>query len=419
MRQQIAKRNILIALYEDKAIPTNNLDLYSHYLKYQKGIEIGPQYLYRVLRELITARLVERIAMGTQKRECVQYNYENKHRRKIKNIYRLTHYGQIYVETEYLYVSGTSEGTESKQQGKYEEYINEMQELEDTNEGFLRSEGQRLTKKNYFLEERYVRLLKTKIFSEVCAAEKNIEYIGIQTLRSKITDKGTLQSRLCGLLKVVQSEAENVIPVTCVGGCVVKQKGTTEIKMRSEINRIYKTRINEEIILGENYEVLKQYIYAKNEKSPLYNYQLITDGDGVYNPIKYYHPINLCGVAQTKNYETPYEYRNEYFYTRLCEMGICREYFTKEGIKNAKRSSVFSSITSEADIYIGYEMNIQELTTLYKIMYPEKSTEVISNKKLIIVCQKDQEEFYKEMFKDNEANSTVKEIDIITTKEFI
>ena len=100
MRNEITamKLKIMQVLYVEKCIPSSQIELYAMYLR-TKGIQIGPSYLYRILRELITVGYAERIRVGYQQKGVSIKSLEGKSGYKIKNIYRLNGSGSaLYRE---------------------------------------------------------------------------------------------------------------------------------------------------------------------------------------------------------------------------------------------------------------------------------------------------------------------------------
>jgi len=408
MRQANVKRIILIHLYYGNIIPSNNLELYCKYLYHTYGTQIGSQYLYRVLRELITAGLVERVRVGVQRKGIKRKSYENKYGNKIKNIYRITSQGRAYAKREY-YIPGNPDDREANFDTGF------FQNLDGT--------------KHYVFEERMLRKYKTKIFADVCSKEKilheELKYVSSDDFKKKIESKTIKGSRVSGLFELKsfdiakQKEVVKPVPIICVNGCILSQNATRETRTLDEISSLYGEKVEEEIILGDNYEVLKQYILSEIYSNLMFVVNFVTEPVCELDRNKYFHTLDLTGVSQMKNFDVPKRLRLKYQISELKKKGVIKEYLSDNGIKAAESTKIFASVTDDALVYIGYELDIRSLVILYRSVFELNTAVGYEDKKLIIVCQKNQAEFFKELFQDRTEEATVKDIQIITTEKFI
>lgn len=416
MRQANVKRIILIHLYFGNVIPSSNLELYCEYLHDIFGVSIGEQYFYRVLRELITEGLVERIKVGVQRKGIKRISYENIYGNKIKNIYRITSLGRKYAKQEYFIPDEL-----------------DTCEAEISNDAFSQSSVRSVDKKRgtteYIREERSLRKYKTDVFGQVCLGNKDgnpvLEYVTSEATKDEIISKTVKGSRISGIFKISSydiAKQKNVIkplPIICVGGCLLAQNETRETRTLDEIKNLYGESFNEEIILGENYEVLKQYILAASYSKLNNVMKFVTDSVCELDKYKCFHTLDMTGVRQMKNFDVPKDIRLKHQISELRKKGVSKEYLSDEGIRAAESTKVFASVTDDAIVYIGYELEVRSLVVLYNLIFELDDTDGYKNKQLIIICQEGQSKFYKELFQDKKNEAALKDIQIITTEEFI
>lgn len=433
-----SKLTILKQLYDDKCIPSSQLELYSEYLRRIKDIKIKPSYLYRVLRELISLRYVERIKLGYQQKGVQIESYENIHGYKIKNIYRLTLKGRKYIETqEELFLSAralsemeeelrTVEGARQKLHHSEQETLQErktklLAKSEHCSGDEKKSDGN-LVLRTAMENERTVRLIKTDLFGKVCEAGTELyeaKYCSNDEMRAEIQNKGTFSSKATGLIKYQDKEGEErAVIIYNLGGSVTAQRKRTERKMKAELENKYKTKINEEIILGENYETLLYNIktlmareQARKKKGGKEGVgkkprPLIIEIDGSHPTVKYFHCLGVDGIKKMEVYNIPRELRRLYYIQVLARNKATEKYFTEQSVKEAENNSIYSAITQTKNIYVGYEENIEELIRLIKLIKSGKEQE----KSLVVICQSSQRKLYEKMFE---------KVEIITTPHYI
>lgn len=430
------KLKILQVLYVEQCIPSSQIRLYSIYLR-SKGIQVGPTYLYRILRELVTVKYVERIRVGYQQKGVSIKSLEGKSGYKIKNIYRLTAAGRHYVEDEGLILNQElCRDLYKELEGEDTSEDNLVMLKENLVDGDGDSEAEREktgTRKStgFVLQsalnnERTVRLLKTELFgkvSEIISDNNSTTYISNENLRSQIKNKGALASKITGLIQICDVESNtHFLPIYNLGGSVGSQSKKTERKMKAEIENKYNTVISEEIVLGENYETLlynvETYILRKQARknkttSGRKARALMIEPDAAHITTKYFHCIDVNGVEQMQVYKIPKEVRKTYYQQRLKEDFSLKEYFDTEAIQRANESELFSSITDTENVYVGYEVNIDDLVQLVSVMYDRNT----SKKKLLVVCQESQKVLYEMLFKMADVEDC--DARIITTPYYI
>lgn len=430
MRNELTKtkEKMLVLLYTEKCIPASQLDLYCEYLMQTKNIEIGRTYLYRILRELISMRYVERIKVGYQQKGVTIKSFENPHGYKIKNIYRLTVRGRRYVEAKEelgLKLNEVKKELEKENSGTStsETLFERKKELIQEN-----SEAEGFVLRSAMENERTVRLLKTDLFGKVCEASSllPIKFIDNDEMKKGIINKGTFSSKCTGAIKCVDKEGHNhLMPIYNLGGSISAQSKKTERKMKIELENKYRAIIEEEIILGENYETLVQNIKTliarrqakQKQKITKKPKTLIIENDTSHRTTKYYHNIGVDGVNQMEIYNIPKEVRKQYYYQRLSKDAKLNKYFTDKSIKNAENSTIFSAITPSENIYVGYEINVEEIVMLISQIF---NTSKKQSKKIIIICQKSQKELYDKIFNSETfAKSKAPNVEILTTEYYI
>lgn len=466
MRNEITKlkRKILVLLYTEKCIPASQIPLYCEYLERVKQIKASPTYLYRILRELTAMNYIERIKMGYQQKGIAIENYEHESGYKIKNIYRLTQKGKRYVEEQEEILLGKEKISEACAKIKKEDdevlptyatYATlEERKEKMIEEGFkansldgeatYNSEADtlseasadkmpaaRLTLRTAIENERTVRLIKAELFGKVsearytceattaCEANKaytpkranQIKFRTNDEMRTGIKNKGTYSSKAMGVVEILTTTSPpKIMPIYNLGGSVSSQSKKTERKMKAEIENKYDTKIDEEIILGENYETLVQNLKAKimrkrakkksRENNQGNKYQrraksLLIDKDQSHPTTKYYHTLNTNGVSKMEIHFIPKEIRKMYYQELLKNDNRTKRYFTTKSIEAAKYSTIYSSVTENENIYVGYEENINELVLLIEQTFDNKT----DKKKLVIICQEEQKELYEKIFK--------------------
>lgn len=314
----------------------------------------------------------------------------------------------------------------------------------------------RLTLRTAIENERTVRLIKAELFGKVsearytceattaCKANKTctpkradqIKFRTNDEMRTGIKNKGTYSSKAMGVVEILTTTSPpNIMPIYNLGGSVSSQSKKTERKMKAEIENKYDTKIDEEIILGENYETLVQNLKAKimrkrakkksRENNQGSKYQrraksLLIDKDQSHPTTKYYHTLNTNGVSKMEIHFIPKEIRKMYYQELLKHDKRTERYFTAESIEAAKYSTIYSSVTESENIYIGYEENINELVSLIEQTFDNKA----DKKKLVIICQENQKELYEkifktETFKTEKAEKTEEnKVEIITTEYY-
>lgn len=496
MRNEITKlkRKILVLLYTEKCIPASQIPLYCEYLERVKQIKASPTYLYRILRELTAMNYIERIKMGYQQKGIAIESYEHESGYKIKNIYRLTQKGKRYVEEQEEILLGKEKISEACAEIKKEtdEVLPTYATLEERKEkmieeGFkansLDSETDtlseasadkkqteqteqtptaRLTLRTAIENERTVRLIKAELFGKVsearytceattacktttaCKANKTctpkradrIKFRTNDEMRTGIKNKGTYSSKAMGVVEILTTTSPpKIMPIYNLGGSVSSQSKKTERKMKAEIENKYDTKIDEEIILGENYETLVQNLKAKimrkrakkksRENNQGSKYQrraksLLIDKDQSHPTTKYYHTLNANGVSKMEIHFIPKEIRKMYYQELLKQDNKTKKYFTAESIEAAKYSTIYSSVTESENIYIGYEENINELVSLIEQTFDNKT----DKKKLVIICQDEQKELYEKIFKtetfktEKAEKAEENKVEIITTEYY-
>lgn len=431
MRNEITamKLKIMQVLYVEKCIPSSQIELYAMYLR-TKGIQIGPSYLYRILRELITVGYAERIRVGYQQKGVSIKSLEGKSGYKIKNIYRLTAAGRHYIESEDLTIlnkelredmceeldirlkegqveQGNRESEKSEANEEKENLIilkgNLVGDTEKAS-GQVAKESTGFVLQSALKNERAVRLMKTELLGKVSEiGRKNIKYISNENLRSSIKNKGALASKITGLMQIRDAESNaHFLPIYNLGGSVGAQSKKTERKMKAEIENKYNTEISEEILLGENYETLLYNIEtlltrkrAKREDGENRRIKaLMIETDEAHHTSKHYHNIDVSGAKQMEIYTIPQEMRRVYYQQRLREEQETKRYFSREAIERAS-GSIYSAKTDAENVYVGYEVNIGELVQFMTQMNETAG----ERKKTIIICQESQRSLYEKLTK--------------------
>lgn len=320
----------------------------------------------------------------------------------------------------------------------------------------------RLTLRTAIENERTVRLIKAELFGKVsearytceaneacetttaCEANKTctpkradqIKFRTNDEMRTGIKNKGTYSSKAMGVVEILTTTSPpKIMPIYNLGGSVSSQSKKTERKMKAEIENKYDTKIDEEIILGENYETLVQNLKAKimrkrakkksRENNQGSKYQrraksLLIDKDQSHPTTKYYHTLNTNGVSKMEIHFIPKEIRKMYYQELLKNDNRTERYFTTESIEAAKYSRIYSSVTENENIYVGYEENINELVSLIEQTFDNKT----DKKKLVIICQDEQKELYEKIFKTGTFKTGKAEkaeknkVEIITTEYY-
>ena len=321
----------------------------------------------------------------------------------------------------------------------------------------------RLTLRTAIENERTVRLIKAELFgkvskarytcetntacetNEVCETTTKADRIKFRTndeMRTGIKNKGTYSSKAMGVVEILTTTSPpKIMPIYNLGGSVSSQSKKTERKMKAEIENKYDTKIDEEIILGENYETLVQNLKAKinrkrakkksRENNQTSKYQrraksLLIDKDQSHPTTKYYHTLNTNGVSKMEIHFIPKEIRKMYYQELLKNDKRTERYFTTESIEAAKYSTIYSSVTESENIYVGYEENINELVSLIEQTFDNKT----DKKELVIICQEGQKELYEKIFntgtfKPEKTEKTEKaekekqpKVEIITTEYY-
>lgn len=439
MRNEITamKLKIMQVLYVEKCIPSSQIELYAMYLQ-TKGIQIGPTYLYRILRELITVKYVERIRVGYQQKGVSIKSLEGKSGYKIKNIYRLTAAGRHYIESEDLTIlnkelredmceeldirlkegqvkQGNRERKKCEANGEKENLIilkgnlvGDTEKAEPSTEkasGQVAKESAGFVMQSALNNERAVRLIKTELFGKVSEiGRENVKYISNEKLRSSIKNKGALASKITGLMQIRDAESNtHFLPIYNLGGSVGSQSKKTERKMKSEIENKYNTEISEEILLGENYETLlynietlltRKQAKRKDGSNGRRIKSLMIEPDEAHYTVKYYHNIDINGTEQMGIYNIPQKVRRAYYQQRLREEQETKRYFSREAIEMAS-GSIYSAKTETENVYVGYELNIGELVQLMTLMNGTAG----ERKKIIIICQESQRSLYEKLTK--------------------
>ena len=391
MRNEITamKLKIMQVLYVEKCIPSSQIELYAMYLR-TKGIQIGPSYLYRILRELITVGYAERIRVGYQQKGVSIKSLEGKSGYKIKNIYRLTAAGRHYIESEDLTILNKElredmceeldirlkEG--QVEQGNRESEKNEANEekenliilkgnlVGDTEKasGQVAKESTGFVLQSALKNERAVRLMKTELLGKVSEiGRKNIKYISNENLRSSIKNKGALASKATGLMQIRDAESNaHFLPVYNLGGSV----GALLTRKRAKRED------------GENRRIKA----------------LMIETDEAHHTSKHYHNIDVSGAKQMEIYTIPQEMRRVYYQQRLREEQETKRYFSREAIERAS-GSIYSAKTEAENVYVGYEVNIGELVQFMTQMNEAAG----ERKKTIIICQESQRSLYEKLTK--------------------
>lgn len=326
----------------------------------------------------------------------------------------------------------------------------------------------RLTLRTAIENERTVRLIKAELFGKVsearytceattackattacetttaCEANKTctpkkadqIKFRTNDEMRTGIKNKGTYSSKAMGVVEILTTTSPpKIMPIYNLGGSVSSQSKKTERKMKAEIENKYDTKIDEEIILGENYETLVQNLKAKimrkrakkksRENNQGSKYQrraksLLIDKDQSHPTTKYYHTLNTNGVSKMEIHFIPKEIRKMYYQELLKHDKRTERYFTAESIEAAKYSTIYSSVTESENIYIGYEENINELVSLIEQTFDNKT----DKKELVIICQENQKELYEKIFKtetfktEKAEKAEENKVEIITTEYY-
>ena len=335
----------------------------------------------------------------------------------------------------------------------------------------------RLTLRTAIENERTVRLIKAELFGKVsearytceattaceaneackattvcetttaCKANKTctpkradqIKFRTNDEMRTGIKNKGTYSSKAMGVVEILTTTSPpKIMPIYNLGGSVSSQSKKTERKMKAEIENKYDTKIDEEIILGENYETLVQNLKAKimrkrakkksRENNQGSKYQrraksLLIDKDQSHPTTKYYHTLNTNGVSKMEIHFIPKEIRKMYYQELLKHDKRTERYFTAESIEAAKYSTIYSSVTESENIYIGYEENINELVSLIEQTFDNKT----DKKELVIICQENQKELYEKIFKtgtfkiektEKAEKTEENKVEIITTEYY-
>lgn len=323
----------------------------------------------------------------------------------------------------------------------------------------------RLTLRTAIENERTVRLIKAELFGKVsearytceanetceattaCKANKTctpkradqIKFRTNDEMRTGIKNKGTYSSKAMGVVEILTTTSPpKIMPIYNLGGSVSSQSKKTERKMKAEIENKYDTKIDEEIILGENYETLVQNLKAKimrkrakkksRENNQGSKYQrraksLLIDKDQSHPTTKYYHTLNTNGVSKMEIHFIPKEIRKMYYQELLKNDNRTKKYFATESIEAAKYSTIYSSVTENENIYVGYEENINELVSLIEQTFDNKT----DKKKLVIICQDEQKELYEKIFKtgtfktgkaEKAEKAEENKVEIITTEYY-
>ena len=281
--------------------------------------------------------------------------------------------------------------------------------------------------------------------NEVCETTTKADRIKFRTndeMRTGIKNKGTYSSKAMGVVEILTTTSPpKIMPIYNLGGSVSSQSKKTERKMKAEIENKYDTKIDEEIILGENYETLVQNLKAKinrkrakkksRENNQTSKYQrraksLLIDKDQSHPTTKYYHTLNTNGVSKMEIHFVPKEIRKMYYQELLKNDNRTKRYFTTESIEAAKYSTIYFSVTKSENIYVGYEENINELVSLIEQTFDNKT----DKKELVIICQEGQKELYEKIFntgtfKPEKTEKTEKaekekqpKVEIITTEYY-
>ena len=276
----------------------------------------------------------------------------------------------------------------------------------------------RLTLRTAIENERTVRLIKAELFgkvsearytceaNEACKANKTctpkradqIKFRTNDEMRTGIKNKGTYSSKAMGVVEILTTTSPpKIMPIYNLGGSVSSQSKKTERKMKAEIENKYDAKIDEEIILGENYETLVQNLKAKimrkrakkksRENNQGSKYQrraksLLIDKDQSHPTTKYYHTLNTNGVSKMEIHFIPKEIRKMYYQELLKHDKRTERYFTAESIEAAKYSTIYSSVTESENIYVGYEEIFKAET-----FKTEKAEKVEENKVEIITTE--------------------------------
>lgn len=413
MRNSITKtkRMILSTLYHEQVILNYNFPLCVEYLQHKYGIKTSVSYLDRAMRELIKAGYIERIKTGYNaipNPEC----FERKTKRKTKNVYRLTRMGFNYIEKTIL--KQESKTTGNPVGG------NPVENTSEENEGEKKWEP--LLKYDAFRDERTLRILKTKIFGTVVKnRNKDFSFENNEELREGIENKGATGSKVTGTFLMEDLlKQPKCIPVYNTGGYVSNQQWKVERKMCEELRKKYGIKIEEEIVLGDSWLVFAESVkaLAKRERT-----RRESDQQDVFLPLiiesepyhtKYFHENSEAGIEQMKIYRIPQENRREYFREKLKENKEYKKLFTKSSVAAGKNDYLFDAITSNAYVFVGYEMDIERIKNLYERM--DATAMNAYDRGLIIICSKAQEELYTLLFKDTRTRE-MQFLKILTTEE--
>ena len=334
------KQKILCNLYAEMFMPATSLSLYSMYLSLY-NIHISPSYLDRVMRELITTRLVEKNRVGYSKLPKAERETacEREHERSKKNIYTLTTAGTLLVksyikkkleENELGIEDDSKNKTHTKScrtKGISLAALTEVTGFDlDHLESSLETIG--ITKSNLLKEgrdERSLRMKETKIFGKVCEAKyKTMTFYNSGTLKESIQNYYIRKSLITGTL-IIEDLFGNKkpIPIYGIGHFISKQLPRTEMIMRKELEEeIQKGKINEEIVLGETWETLMQNIlvwakrgreikseadWAKQKRQN----KLLIEPNGTVK--KNFHLYSETGIEGMEIYKAPKENRSDFF----------------------------------------------------------------------------------------------------------
>lgn len=418
------KQTILMTLYQKRIILTYNLPLYAEYLKYTEGQTIGGSYLDRALRELIHDGYVEKIKIGynaVQKTKC----FERDTGRKVKNVYRLTRSGRNYVEEYLLEIKENNVGpslSEATEQKKKKEFFDSNEELcEELGKSGRGKSLVPILRYDTVTDERTLRVLQTEIFGTVVAGrEKGITFYRNEEFRKGIKHKGTIGSRVTGVFLIENLlEETQCIPIYNTGGYITLQRTKTESRMRDELRKKYGYKVQEEIVLGDSQNVLyesirvllkREYASREYEKYESASPLIIETSPKVK---KYFHENSEAGIEQMKIYRIPSENRREYFREKLKERDEFKNLFTKTNVTASENDILFDAISKTAYVYVGYELEIERIKSLYSRMRATAMN--VYDKGLIIICSKTQKKIYTKLFKDTKSRE-MQFLKILTTE---
>ena len=214
-------------------------------------------------------------------------------------------------------------------------------------------------------------------------------------------------------------EETQCIPIYNTGGYITLQRTKTESRMRDELRKKYGYKVQEEIVLGDSQNVLyesirvllkREYASREYEKYESASPLIIETSPKVK---KYFHENSEAGIEQMKIYRIPSENRREYFREKLKERDEFKNLFTKTNVTASENDILFDAISKTAYVYVGYELEIERIKSLYSRMRATAMN--VYDKGLIIICSKTQKKIYTKLFKDTKSRE-MQFLKILTTE---